>query len=246
MRVAGNPTFYRQQSPFSQYVDITLSNTQYSDKSTVYFEADATAAFDSEYDANRLFGSPNIPLLYTKETNGEYLAYNALPLLEVGTTQTVPVGVYDGATAGEFTLTFEGINTLNATVMLEDLKLNTMQPVTEGSTYTFTTQAGDSRDRFLLHFSADIATSLAPLSLGGGLGVRLFPNPTTGETTLILSENHGYSKVAVIDVSGRIVQSYELSTTKTSEALNTAQLNNGIYFIQLTGNNNNQTLKLIK
>ncbi len=243
MRVAGNPTFYRQQSPFNQYINITLSNSQYSDKSTLYFEADATSAFDSKYDANRLFGAKNIPLLYTQETNGEYLAYNALPLLEVGTTQTVPVGVYDGSTPGEFTLSFDGITTLNATAMLEDLKLNTMQPVTEGSTYTFTTQAGDSRDRFLLHFEANLATGIINMT---DQGVRLFPNPTTGETNLILTENHGFSKATVTDVSGRTVQTYELNKTNTKETLNTASLNNGIYFIQLTGSNSNQTLKLIK
>ncbi len=243
MRVAGNPTFYRQQSPFSQYVDITLSNSQYSDKSTVYFEDDATTAFDSKYDANRLFGAKHIPLLYTKETNGEYLAYNALPLLEAGNTQTVPVGIYDGSTPGEFTLSFDGITTLNATVMLEDLKLNTLQQVTEGSTYTFTTEAGDSRDRFLLHFEANLATGIA---FSTKEGVRLFPNPTTGETNLILNENHGYSKAVIVDISGRMVQTYELNKTNTKETLNTASLNNGIYFIQLTGSNSNQTLKLIK
>jgi uncharacterized delta-60 repeat protein len=243
MRVAGNPTFYRQQSPFNQYINITLSNTQYSDKSTVYFEDDATTAFDSKYDANRLFGAPNIPLLYTKETNGEYLAYNALPLLETGNTQTVPVGVYDGATAGEFTLTFEGISTLNATVMLEDLKLNSMQPVNEGSTYAFNTETGDSRDRFLLHFEANLATGIINMAIQE---VRLFPNPTTGETNLILTENHGFSKAVITDVSGRVVQQYELSANKKQQTLNTAPLNNGIYFIQLTGSNSNQTLKLIK
>ncbi len=234
---------YRQQQPQQQYVNITLANAQYENTAMVYFEEEATSAFDSKYDANRLFGAKHVPLIYTTEANGERLSYNALPLLEVGNTQTVPVGVYDGATAGEFTLSFDGITTLNATVMLEDLKLNTLQQVTEGSTYNFTTQAGDSRDRFLLHFEANLATGIINMT---DQGVRLFPNPTTGETNLILTENHGFSKATVTDVSGRTVQTYELNKTNTKETLNTASLNNGIYFIQLTGSNSNQTLKLIK
>jgi uncharacterized delta-60 repeat protein len=230
---------YRQQQPQQQYVNITLANAQYENTAMVYFEEEATSAFDSKYDANRLFGAKHVPLIYTTEANGERLSYNALPLLEVGNTQSVPVGVYDGATAGEFTLSFDGINTLNATVMLEDLKLNTMHPITEGNTYTFTTEAGDSRDRFLLHFSADIATGIANTTMQG---VRLFPNPTTGETNLILNENHGFSKAVIIDISGRTVQTYELNNTNTKEVLNTAKLNNSIYFIQLTGSSENQTL----
>jgi hypothetical protein len=242
-RKAGNPTFYRQNNPLQEYLSVTLQNSQYSSTASVYFRDGATPHFDPKYDTYRLFGLPSIPLIYSEIDQSKKMAYNAFPLLGLGERQTVPVGVYDGAIAGEFTLTFEGINTLNATVMLEDLKLNTMQQVTEGSTYTFTTQAGDSRDRFLLHFEANLATGIANII---GQGVKLYPNPTNGETTLILSENHGYSKAVVIDVSGRTVQTYELSNSKTAETMNTATLNNGIYFIQLTGSNNNQTLKLIK
>src|SRR5690606_15772104 len=81
---------------------------------------------------------------------------------------------------------------------------------------------------------------------GEGLKVMLFPNPTNNISSMVFSENHNYSKATITDVSGRVVQIYELSTNKTQESINTASLSNGIYFIQLTGSKHNLTLKLIK
>jgi ELWxxDGT repeat protein len=238
LRTAANPTFYKTD-PREHYLNITLANNTYSDSTMVYFMDDATDNFDADYDANRFVDESNKPMLYTFADN-ERLSYNALQTMNAGETKTVSLSARTGI-AESYTLTFHDVATLNATVFLEDLKLNTTQPVNEGFVYNFTTATGDSRERFLLHFNANSVSGITQLN--DGL-VRLYPNPTNGTVALELNANIGFNEATVTNLSGITVQSHKLNSNKT-QLLNTSELPAGIYFITLSGAST-QTLKLIK
>src|SRR5690606_23029153 len=66
---------------------------------------------------------------------------------------TVPVG-FEAGVNGSYTFRFEGINTFDPTsyIYLEDKKLDVRHNVRSGA-YTFTANATDHRDRFVLHFT---------------------------------------------------------------------------------------------
>ena len=69
---------------------------------------------------------------------------------------------------------------------------------------------------------------------------KLYPNPTTGLVTFESSET--INKINVLDIRGKIVNSY----TPIDNSLNVSHLVNGIYFIQLVGDQNLITKKLVK
>lgn len=240
MRTNWGNAAYKNKTEQEHYLNITLAKDTFSSTAMVYFYKDATPAFDPAYDANRLSGAKHIPFIYSLEQSGERLAYNAFPTLQAGVTQSVPVGLYD-AKPGNLSLEFEGINSLNATVLLEDLKLNTTTTVTDGFVYNFTTTAGDSRDRFVLHFNANPVSGITQLSKDL---VHLYPNPTNGTVALVLNDNHGFAEATITNLSGITVQSHKLSESN-SQLLNTSELPAGIYFITISGADT-QTLKLIK
>jgi hypothetical protein len=240
MRVAGNPGFYRGAANRHEYLNIILkSAASDSDRTMVYFMNDATDTFDIRYDANRL--SDGGPMVYTV-AGGERLSYNALPTLSVGETKTVPLSV-KAAAGDDYTLTFHDVNTLYATVMLEDKKLNAIGRVTEGFEYLFSVENRDSRDRFLLHFYEGFPTSVSSTE-GVAADVSLFPNPTTGSLTLLLGKDHGYDAAVISDLSGKVVMNQSLSSSQM-QTIDVRVLPKGIYFIRLSGSNS-VSLKFIK
>ena len=242
LREAGNPTFFSTNPYITEYINVVLGGGNLPSSTMIYFENNATSSFDAPYDANRLFGLTSNALLYTKEQNGELLAVDARPSLVNEPNQSIPLGIYD-ATPGNFQLSFENISSTGALTYLEDLKLNTMQPITDATVYGFTTEIGDSRDRFVLHFNYGIATALG--NFNNENRVVLTPNPTDGNAMLKLNQNHGYDDVHIVDVSGRVVQHHNLLDGATTLSLNTQALATGVYFVQLRGNQQ-QTLKLVK
>jgi hypothetical protein len=239
-REAGNPTFFSQNSSITQYMNLILTGNNQQKSAMIYFDGNASSAFDPQYDANCLFGLPSTSLIYTTEQNGEILSVDARPDLASNPQQTIPIGIYD-AVPGNFQLSFESMATLGQPVFLEDLKLNSFQPITDSSVYSFTTVSGDARDRFLLHFLGN-PTAIKNENHGQ---VSLFPNPTNQNTSLLLNSGHGFNTVEVIDVSGRTVLSKTINKSENLITLNTLNLTAGVYFVKLMGASQH-TIKFIK
>lgn len=230
-RVATTGVAFYKTEDNQDYLNVTIANGNYANTASVYFVDGATDAFDGAYDANRLFGLVDRPYVYTIEQNGEFLAYNALPLLTAGTTKSVPLSVHIG-TNGNHTLTFEGIETTNATVALEDLTTGSMYPVTEGYVHTFTAQTTDNPNRFVLHFNANAVSSVAGVS---GQVVNMFPNPTNDKAVVVLAQEHGFNKLTVRDISGKVILSEAINANSTSKSIDLAGMASGIYFVTLSG-----------
>jgi uncharacterized delta-60 repeat protein len=239
-REAGNPTFFSQNASITQYLNLVLTGNNQQKAALIYFNENATTAFDAQYDANCLFGLPTNSLIYTTEQNGELLSIDARPGLNSLPQQTIPVGIYDGI-PGNFQLSFEGVGTLAQTVYLEDLKLNTIQQISDATNYPFTTIIGDTRDRFLLHLFGN-PTLIKEEKLSE---IKLFPNPTKDLTTLVFNGENNYHNLDVVDLSGRVVLSKPINSSNNTLTLNTEMLNTGVYFVKLIGETQ-ATLKLLK
>ena len=79
--------------------------------------------------------------------------------------------------------------------------------------------------------------------------LNLFPNPTADATTLVVSMNSAaVLNVEIYDITGKRVspvQNKELVAGENSIAINTANLQNGIYFVTLNSSNGKETVKLV-
>ncbi|MDX2002990.1 MAG: T9SS type A sorting domain-containing protein [Chitinophagales bacterium] len=240
-RTGGNPTFYKQAAE-TGVLNITLNGASKTDRTQVYFLAGATADFDPLYDANKLMGNYYNPMLYTVAAD-ERLSYNALPELAEGTEVAVPLGVHRGV-EGSFTLTFNDIATLGADVALEDLKLGTTTPLTDGQVYSFTSAEGEANERFVLHFNK----TAEPTGINGlaQQNVKLYPNPSSGNVTLQLPQEHGYTQAQVIDATGKTVAQVQIASNGSQYRIDTEKFEKGVYCVRLVGANQTALVKFIK
>lgn len=240
MRTAGNPVFFSQNPNIQHYMNILLDNGTHNDKTFIYFEPNSTDGFDSHFDACRLHDDIIYPMIYTI-ADDQMLSNNALPLISPGQTKIIPLSIRTEI-QGNHTLLFTEVSTLNEIVTLEDLNLNLMQPVTEGYIYNFTTVAGDSRDRFLLHFES-VATDNT--SQQTGLEVKLYPNPTNGE---LIIENAKWQNQSLViqNMLGETIMKQTISQQTNKQKIDISELPNGIYIVQLIVKNEIQSLRLVK
>ena len=76
--------------------------------------------------------------------------------------------------------------------------------------------------------------SKSSVSVAEGVQARLYPNPNNG--TFILAydlKNNTEATVTIVDISGKLVYKSTLDKLDNFTQINTNNLNNGIYFIQL-------------
>ena len=153
------PLAAQVHSPHSLYKD-AVSNTlelrangnNYYDATFVHFNSNATADFDSKYDAFKLQGLETAPQLYSLAA-GYKLSINELPFQS---NDVVHLGFTCGV-AGTYSITASGMESFSAStpILLEDLKLNTIQDLRLNPVYDFTYATSDSENRFKLHFKSE-------------------------------------------------------------------------------------------
>lgn len=100
--------------------------------------------------------------------------------------------------------------------------------------------------------------SIDDFTTGQGVGIaensifqniNLFPNPATGSTTVkLVSEKSFTGSINIYNSIGALIrtETVEFNTAENNYSLDISQLNSGLYFIELTGNNGKQTIKFIK
>ena len=73
--------------------------------------------------------------------------------------------------------------------------------------------------------------------------MNVYPNPANAQVLILISEISDY-EITLLDITGRTVQTTEIiQGDKTS--IDVSQLQNGIYFVQVTGNGHSTTQKII-
>jgi len=141
VRVHKDTPFFK--SDVLNLVRLEISGNGYTDETVIRFAPDATAGFDGNYDAVKLFGGVDeCAQIYSLP--GEPYAIQALP--EAG---TVLVG-YQTGTEGSYTITATEINDLTY-VYLEDTETGAIKDLTTES-YSFPTNEGTFDNRFKVHF----------------------------------------------------------------------------------------------
>lgn len=74
-------------------------------------------------------------------------------------------------------------------------------------------------------------------------GLNVYPNPTTGELNVALS-NASAKSIQVIDLTGRVVSTLNADADLTK--VNMSNLANGVYYVKITSNNVTSVVKVVK
>lgn len=211
-------------------VRMTLSNGAVSDETIVMFNADAEDVLD-DFDSRKFWAAQSVPQLYTADAN-DTLVINGLN--STLTNPTVPLGMKLPA-QGSYTLNASDITLVGETVHLEDTYLNVFQDLGLEPTYSFTSDAGNIGNRFVLHFGLTVTG----VDEAGNSSRVYFSN---GQLNIILPENVEKGNVQVLDMAGRVVSISNLSSTRTTLEMNVAT---GAYLIRLNTSTGIDTHKII-
>ena len=145
VRVHHATTFYKNaDEKINHLVRLELSGNNYKDEAVVRFLPNATAAFDREFDADKLFGDvAEAAQIYTLANTP--LSINTLP-----DTDVIKIGIHTG-TSGHYSIAATEINDFDE-VYLEDSFTGIFTNLSK-SVYSFNINSGEDDHRFALHFS---------------------------------------------------------------------------------------------
>ncbi|MCB0760736.1 MAG: hypothetical protein KDC12_04365 [Flavobacteriales bacterium] len=142
---------------YPQSFKLLLSGGGINDEMGIAVHAGASAGFDAVYDAYKFRSSNDLaPSLYTVVPDGEgeaELSIFSVSQLEAG--MVIPIYAEVGVD-GEYMLSLSDFDTqtFGACLMLEDLMLETLTPVTSGSNYSFDATIEDDAHRFNIRVEA--------------------------------------------------------------------------------------------
>ncbi|MBC8488465.1 MAG: hypothetical protein H8D45_20755 [Bacteroidetes bacterium] len=157
---------------------LTAVGNGYSDQTIIIFIPDATAGFDSDYDAYKLPGIYAAPQLYSIIPCCN-LAVNALP--EITTNLEVQLGFEVGYDT-TYTISATCLYTFDpsVTIHMEDTKDNVFINLMTDSVYTFTANPSDDPERFKLYFNYTLFVDLKVFLEGPYSGTEMNTNLNSG------------------------------------------------------------------
>jgi hypothetical protein len=216
-RVHSATDFYK--TAVANMLEIIAEGNSFTDKTFVHFNDQASADFDSQYDAYKLFGNENAPQLYSMITNSN-LSINELPMAG---NEIVDLG-FTCNTTGIYSITASGTENFasDVPVILQDVKLNTYQDLKLNPVYSFSYESGENENRFKLWFQ-QVTGINTPVN--NDLKVYSFAK------TVVIENLKGLSgEVQIYDITGRILASRQLGTGLSHIQLNVVS---GTYMVRL-------------
>ncbi|HWB64321.1 MAG TPA: T9SS type A sorting domain-containing protein [Chitinophagales bacterium] len=84
-------------------------------------------------------------------------------------------------------------------------------------------------------------TGISPLSLGDGLGVRIYPNPAKDAVTVEVDNNSIGGTLQLTDVTGRAIITSQIESRTSHIA--TSFLSSGVYFVKLSNSKGQNALR---
>jgi len=219
------------KSSVADLLELTAQGNSFSDKAFVHFNDQATAGFDNQYDAYKLFGNENTPQLYSM-ISGDVLSINELPMTG---NEVVDLG-FKCNTTGVYSVTATGVDNFASTipVYLQDLKLNIQHDLRINPVYSFSYEAGEPENRFKLSFLN--VTGIRDM-VTAGIKVYSFDKTVTIENANLLT-----GEISIYDMTGRVLLSQKLTgQARTNIPL---QVTTGMYLVKVLLSNGPVTAKV--
>lgn len=212
VKVHNGTTFFKDsRETVPNMIRLEVSGNGYADEAVVWFLPEATAGFDGQYDAHKLFGDvAEAAQIYSSGNTA--LAINTMP-----ETPAVPVGIHAGAN-GTYTIKATEINNF-FNVSLEDTKTGVFTNLLKDS-YTFSFATGENEQRFILHF--------------GSLSVKEQGKPVANiyshqQTVYVDIKEQVNGEIQIYSMNGELVA----TATATKEINKITLTNPGVYVVRL-------------
>ena len=217
------------------WLDITGGGN--SSVTLVGFNANATTAFDSDYDGIFIGGTDPLQLYSMLAT--EKLLINGNPELVSPNNTAIPIG-FKVTAAGDYTISIDNefINS-NYLILLEDTQLNSMTDLRLGD-YTFNmTTTTEDNSRFILHFNYDASLSDIEVDTPSNSIYTYFDNEN-----LVIRNNTNYpiSLLQLHSIKGDMI----LSKTDNINQIEMSELTSGIYLLRVSYNNKSKIIRILK
>ncbi len=216
----------------SNLIDVRVIGNGYDDVTYINFNEDATAVYDSQFDAIKMYGIEEAPQLYSI-TENEILAINTLPEYYPG--MVIPLGLKVGVDT-EYKIKVSNLQSFEMpiSVFIEDLQTGEMVDVSAEDFYSFSAAPGDDADRFLLHFMAitDVDQPVAN-------DVEIYSYDNSVYVKNIGAEN---ATVSVINIAGQVVYSGNLENIPLNRI--DLDLQTGYYVVKVLTNDQLATEKV--
>lgn len=230
-RTYSTQAFYKSAGVTKDALFLSINGNGYQDKAIVAFNPSATANFDGQYDAYKLFGIAAAPQLYSI-IPGEKAAVNTLP--DYISNPNISLGLKVGA-ATTYTLNASGMDSFDASlpINLYDLKTGATQDLRLNPVYSFTAAPGDAENRFTLSFA-----SVTGLDKPGRSGI----NMTSANGTIRITHDAAASgTVYLYSVSGQLLATSKLNAGETRLHTNS----NGVFMVKVVTGKSTYTQKLV-
>ncbi len=244
MRSTGNAVFFKSGENIQRFkIAVTSKNNEYNEI-LIGFTNAASSGFDPLYDGKKLIGYPN--LAFYSLLNNEKYAIQAFPELSINNTRIVPVGIQVG-NSGTFTFRVvlkENINPYT-TVYLEDRLKGTMTNLDKNPEYTFTTDAGNIDNRFVLHFTL-LATNINSEEIiqRHTPQVKIYAEKKNAFVRIENLQSDDI-QVRVFDITGRLVLHKKLKNNELNK-ISLRNQNTGLYIVKvLEGNRSLKNKRIV-
>jgi hypothetical protein len=211
-----------------QLLRLKVSNGTNSDETVVYTDAQAANEFD-RYDSPKMFNNNVLlPEIYTT-VGTEKLVINGLSEFKEG--MEIPVA-FKTATAGTYTLQIGNESTLNSdmSVILKDKVSNKLYNLTMDNTYTFTSDASDGTDRFVLILkSSNNTTGL--LKTAENVSVEALCNESKQIEVSFSGKPSSDASIRVFNTIGQLLSNKKLENQRSVVYNPTTS---GVYILSIT------------
>jgi hypothetical protein len=222
-----------------QVLRMKVSNGTTSDEAVLYFNRNASNNYDT-YDSPKMSNaSAAIPEIYTMAGSEELVinGMNSIP------SSDIPLGFRTGESKN-FTIKASEIKNFdtNTRIILKDKLLSTEKDITDGSEYSFTSDAVNSTSRFILIFkSGSVINGLDNNSVDSN-AITVYKNAQNRITINCSNGLSGQGDVSVYNTIGEKLASQALTSTTT--VLNKT-FTSGVYLVRVTANGKTTTSKII-
>ena len=159
-QVHSSQQYYKGNREVVNALRLKISNNGYSDETLIRFDADATAGFDADMDAYKLFGFNNdVPQFFC--ITSTYQTINALKAQAVSTWDEVAVQLgYQAGNSGTFTIEASELASFATgqvnTIELYDNQTEAFVNLMENPVYSFQSGEGLNTSRFTVYFNRNI------------------------------------------------------------------------------------------
>ena len=229
-RVAGNSGIYKDIISDCLSLKVEAKNS-FSDETFISFNPNASFDFDSQFDAQKLFGLESAPNIYSRADDNSSLAINTIPA--ENQNQDVKIEFYSGID-GDFLLKAKGMDSFvdGIGIMLEDLKSGSYKDLRSDSIYNFSYYIGEDPFRFIIHFTG--------LTVLDELTEKAFDIIFTANKLKVCSIFNN-ANLSIYTLSGQKIHEQGICKGDNQIALN---LSPGIYIVKLIHNNISHSKKI--